>query len=71
MVGGQVNLVISVIIDNNNNDNNNNKIFLKFYYQHRQLENLWFRYLRGITWDIYRDIPWFVFITMDKLYCIS
>ena len=25
MVGGQVNPVISVIIDNNNNDNNNNK----------------------------------------------
>ena len=40
MVGGQVNPAISVIIDNNNNDNNNNKIFLKFYYQHRQLENL-------------------------------
>ena len=24
MVGGQVNLIISIIIDNNNNDNNNN-----------------------------------------------
>ena len=39
MVGGQVNPVISVIIDNNNNDNNNNvftstsgfKIFLGKY----------------------------------------
>ena len=39
MVGGQVNPVISVIIDNNNNDNNNNnkcstsgfKIFLEKY----------------------------------------
>ena len=73
MVGGQVNPAISVIIDNNNNDNNNNKIFLKFYYQHRQLENLWFRYLRGITWDIYIEIkldlyllPWISYTVFHK-----
>ena len=49
MVGGQVNPVISVIIDNNNNDNNNNKC------SHQLLASRSFKYNSLYADDVDRE----------------